>query len=99
MKPCDFFAIVKHDIPGPNEDFEKAEKIRTFVIPEHLIEPGSSSGRPRRIKIFAAFLSKDWVYVLTDFSGLARMHFVSKDLPWTSQDLAVGSHVSPLIIL
>ena len=94
MKHCDLFTIVEHDIPGPNEGHEKTDKLRTFVIPKYLIEPGSSSEHPWRIKIFVIFLSRDWVYVLINFLGLARMHFVSKDLSWTSQNLAVGSYVN-----
>jgi hypothetical protein len=95
----DFFEIITKDIPGPNEDATKAEKIRTFLIPERLIVPNSSSTRPRTIKIFAAFISSDWVYVLSDFAGLVRMSVRSKQSPWTQGDLAPTSMVSAGLIL
>jgi hypothetical protein len=96
MNLLDFLEIIRNDIPGPNDDPEKAEQIRTFILPDRFIVPGSSDRRPRTIKIFAAFISADWVYVLSDFSGLARTHVKSKDTPWTREDLAVGSKVVTL---
>jgi len=93
MKFHDFLDIINNDIPGPNDDPQKAEQIRTFVVPERLIVPGSSDRRPRTIKIFASFISVKWVYVVSDFSGLVRVHVKSKNVPWTREDLAVGSAV------
>jgi hypothetical protein len=94
MSPEDFFAIISQDCPGPNKDAIKADQIRTFLIPKRLIIPNSSSTCPRTIKIFAAFISEKWVYVLSDFSGLVRMHVRSKQSPWTKEDLIPGSIVS-----
>ena len=99
MSREDFFEIVTKDIPGPNGDASKAEKIRTFLIPECLIVPNSSSTRPRTIKIFAAFISSDWVYVLSDFAGLVRMSVRSKQSPWNQDDLAPTSKVNAGLIL
>lgn len=96
MKPEDFFEIIQNDVPGPNPNVEKVEKIRTFVIPKRFIVQGSSDRRPRTIKIFAAFISPKWVYVLSDFSGLVRMHIKSKDSPWTEEDLVPESEVSSM---
>jgi hypothetical protein len=95
-----FLAIVINDIPGPNNDPQKAEQIHTFLILEQLVVPGSSGRRPRTIKIFAAFISAEWVYVVSNFSGLVRMHVKSKDTSWAHEDLAVGSevHLNILII-
>jgi hypothetical protein len=93
MTPEDFFDIAAQDIPGPNLDTTKADKIRTFLIPERLIVPNSSSRRPRTIKMFAAFISAEWVHVLSDFSGLVRMFVRSKQSPWTYGDLTPESEV------
>jgi hypothetical protein len=98
MKFLDFLEIISNDIPGPNNDPEKAEQIRTFVIPDRFIVLGSSERRPRTIKIFASFISAKWVYVVSDFSGLVRMHIKSKDTPWTREDLAIGSEVFLLLL-
>jgi hypothetical protein len=93
MSPKDFYEIVSHHVPGPNNDPEKANRIRTFIIPDRLIVPGSSNSS-RTIKIFAAFISAEWVYVVSDFSGLVRMHVRSKNSPWTEKDLSPDSEVS-----
>lgn len=96
MKLLDFLEIIANDTPGPNNDPEKAEQIRTFIIPDRFIVSGSSKTRPRTIKIFVAFISPEWVYVVSDFSGLVKMHIRSKDTPWTREDLVVGSEVLTL---
>jgi len=94
MKPAVFWKIITHDVPGGNSDPQKAERIRTFVIPSEFTVPGSSSPlETRTMKIFAAFVSERWVWVLSDFSGLVRMHIESKDRAWTAEDLAIGSEV------
>jgi len=94
MTHKDFFDIIMNDTAGPNKDVAKAEKIRTFLIPDRLIVPGSSSTQPRTVKIFGAFISSDWVHLLSDFTGLARMFVKSKRIPWTCDDLVPGSKVS-----
>lgn len=96
MKFHDFLEIISADVPGPNIDPQKAEKIRTFIIPDRFTVPGSSDRQPRTIKIFAAFISPEWVYVVSDFSGLVRMHVKSRNTPWTLNDLSVGSAVRVL---
>jgi len=95
MTPSDFYDITSHHIAGPNKDPRKAERMRTFLIPDRFTVPGSSTSS-RTIKIFAAFISPEWVYVLSDFSGLVRMHLRSKKSPWTERDLHPRSDVSSL---
>jgi len=97
MSRDDFFDIIAKDTAGPNKDPTKAEQIRMFHIPERLNIANSSSKRPRTIKIFAAFISSDWVHVLSDFSGLAQMFVKSKRDPWTQDDLSPGSAVSSVV--
>jgi len=88
-----FWTIISQDVAGGNPDPEKAKKMRTFLIPEKYIVPGSSSSRPRTIRILAAFVSKESVVVVCDFSGLAKMHVTSRATPWTKEDFLVGSEV------
>jgi hypothetical protein len=94
MTPGEFYDITSQHIAGPNKDPQKAELMRTFVIPDRLVVSGSSINRPRTIKIFAAFISAEWVYVVSDFSGLVKMHLKSKKTCWTKEDLHPGSDVS-----
>ncbi|RDB27826.1 hypothetical protein Hypma_002116 [Hypsizygus marmoreus] len=83
--------IVSKDIPGPNLDPDKADAIRSFVIPDRLIVPGSSPVRPRTINIFAAFVSDKRVWIVCDFARLIRLHVISRDAPWTKADLTPSS--------
>lgn len=86
--------IISKNIPGTNADLNKSELLRSFVFPEEYIEPGSSARRPRRINIFAAFVSDEWVWALMDFSRLVQMHVISRDRPWEASDFLVSSPVS-----
>lgn len=88
--------IVSESIPGTNPDPKKAALIRSFIIPEELIVPDSSPKRPRRINVFAAFLSDSWAWVLSDFVRLVRMHVISRDRPWEASDFFPSSSVSLL---
>jgi len=97
LKPDDYWEIISNDQDGPNEDPQKARAIRVFKIPDHFTVPDSSPNKDRTLKIFAAFISESWVWVLTDFSGLVRMHVHSKSTPWMQEDLNVGSKVSRLL--
>ncbi|KDR69513.1 hypothetical protein GALMADRAFT_77437, partial [Galerina marginata CBS 339.88] len=91
MPAAVFWTIIQNDIPGSNPDAEKADKMRTFVIPETFTVNGSDQHQPRTIRILSAIVSEKYVTVLCDFSGLARMHIESKSVPWTKEDLTVGS--------
>ncbi|PPQ97364.1 hypothetical protein CVT26_006596 [Gymnopilus dilepis] len=84
-------AAGQKEVDGPNPDPAKAEKIRTFLLPEKFIVENSSQNRPRRVKIFCAWISSEYVWALIDFSGLVRMHIKSKPTAWTESDLAIGS--------
>lgn len=88
--------IISKSIPGTNPNPQKAALIRSFVIPEELIVPDSSPKRPRRINVFAAFLSDSWAWVLSDFVRLVRMHVISRDKPWEASDFDPSSPVSLL---
>lgn len=95
MPPETFWKIIKNDIPGPNPDVDKANTMRTFIIPEEFTVKGSANteGAPHTIRILAAFMSEEYVTVLCDFSGLARMHVESKSVSWKREDLRVRSNV------
>lgn len=98
MRTADFQDIIAGEVDGPNEDPEKAAKIRTFLLPDRFVTKGSSTS-PRHVKIFAAWISSEWVWALLDFSGLVRIHVKSKSRAWTEADLAVGSPVSCLVVV
>ncbi|KAF8185207.1 hypothetical protein BJ912DRAFT_927583, partial [Pholiota molesta] len=77
-----FWEIISNDVPGPNEDPDKSELIRTYRIPDRT---------PRTIKIFGAFVSEKWVHVISDFSGLVRLHVKSCNVIYAPEDFSVGS--------
>lgn len=97
MSRTTYHQIISDSIPGTNADLQKSSLIRSFVFPDELIVPNSSERRPRRINIFAAFLSDEWAWVLSDFTRLVRMHVISRDRHWEASDFHFldSSPVSP----
>ncbi|KAI0312139.1 hypothetical protein OF83DRAFT_1067711 [Amylostereum chailletii] len=85
-----FHLICSLDTAGPNQDAEKAEKLRRFVVPDIFIEPGTQPKDKREITIFLAFICEDCVWTLCDFSRLVRFHIISALDMWTLQDFEVG---------
>lgn len=97
MSPQDYKEIISNDIPGPNPDPEKAEHLRTFQIPERLIQTNSSP-KERTIKIVAAFVSDHWVWTVNDWTSLVRLYIYSTDGIWTAEQLAPGAEVCSSLI-
>jgi len=93
MKRAIFDKLIRNCIAGPNSDRRKAELLRTFTIPDELIEDNSSPSNCT-VNIFAAWISKDYVWVLVDFARLVRLHVISRDRVWTKADLNPASSVS-----
>ncbi|KAG6836640.1 hypothetical protein H0H93_005577 [Arthromyces matolae] len=88
----DYDDLVREDVPGPNEDPEKSQLLRSFVMPRRFIEPSSRhSDQPRFINIFAAFISAEKAFMIVDFSRLVRLHVISRDRPWTPSDMEPSS--------
>jgi len=97
MKPELYHEIVSEDFPGPNPDANKSESIRTFRIPKQYIVEHSSPVMPRTIKLYAVFVSPNWVWPIIDFGGLVRMHVTSRQKPWVQSDFEVGESVRVLL--
>ncbi|TEB37826.1 hypothetical protein FA13DRAFT_1867608 [Coprinellus micaceus] len=91
-----FDDLLENDAPGPNPDKAKAQRLRTFLFPEYLIEPSRrapvGSRNTQSINIFCAWLVGDSVIIISDFSRLVRLHFTSLDRFWTQDDLNIGSY-------
>ncbi|KAJ3539846.1 hypothetical protein NMY22_g4552 [Coprinellus aureogranulatus] len=88
----DYYAILDGDGPGPNPDRKKAQRLRSFRLPENLIDAGASQrSTAPSANIFCAFLTKHFAFVVTDFARLVRLHVTSRSTPWCADDLAVGS--------
>lgn len=80
-------------MPGPNAKKSKAELLRQFKLPEKFTEV-YTSGSPRVIRILAAFVGVEFVWLVVDFARLARLHVISGDEMWKASDFTVGSEVS-----
>lgn len=86
-------------MPGPNANKTKASKLRTFLLPERFIEPGTSQRKKRTINILAAIVGSNFVWALVDFSRLTQFHVVSRTRQFDASDLRPGSEVSPSPLL
>lgn len=95
MKCEDYDEIVSKDAPGPNADKDKAERLRSFVMPARFVNRKSSNpDRTRFINVIAAFVSNDNAILIVDFSRLSRLHVTSLDRPWQEADFDPSSSVS-----
>ncbi|KAH7911440.1 hypothetical protein BJ138DRAFT_1113204 [Hygrophoropsis aurantiaca] len=93
MSATDFNEIIKDDQPGPNKNRTKAQKLRTFPLPQRFYDPGTSPNTKRTVNIFMAFISEraNYVWVLVDFARIVRMNVISRERHWCSSDLLPGS--------
>jgi hypothetical protein len=98
MKHRVFDELLHNCVPGPNSDRKKAELLRSFKIPADLIEENSSSSN-RTVNIFAAWISKEYVWVLVDFARLVRFHILSRNQIWSKDDVCPTSPVTVLSLL
>lgn len=87
MSRQDYEEIIAQKVPGTNTDPTKT--MYSFVIPQRLIAKGSSKSK-RTINILAAFVSPWWVWVIHDFMRLARLHVISRDVPFTAADFDIN---------
>ncbi|KAI0086221.1 hypothetical protein BDY19DRAFT_1059081 [Irpex rosettiformis] len=89
------FAAQSQDIPGPNKSKQKANKMRSFAIPDQYKETQSTKADDlRRLNIFlAAVCSDGTVWLFVDHLRLIRFHVISRGEPWTAKDLEVESSV------
>lgn len=85
--------IIRNDIPGPHENPERAETVRSFVIPPRFTVKNSSPNTTRTINILAAFVSPIWAWALVDFVRLGRFNVSSRDKAFTASDFDLTSPV------
>ncbi|KAL0952244.1 hypothetical protein HGRIS_006534 [Hohenbuehelia grisea] len=64
---------------------------RSFEIPRRLFKPNSSPTEFRTLNIYAAFVSKDWVWALTDHQRLMHIRVACRENVWTQADLSPDS--------
>ena len=90
MKLAIFDKLICNCIPGPNSDLCKAKLLQMFMIPDEIIEDSNSPSN-HTVNIFAAWISKDCVWVLVDFAHLVQLHVIKI---WTTANLNPTSSVS-----
>lgn len=85
--------IIANDEECPSEK-KPHFKPYSYIIPntsEFVSEDSSDS--PRRINIMASIISQDWVWVIVDWSRMARCHLTLRKRPWTASDFRPESAV------
>lgn len=83
--------IVSTDKPGPHNQSAKAEKLRVYLIPKKYTVSGSSSNEDRTLTIYVAIISDSYVYILEDYSRIARMWWKSRSQKWLRHEITVDS--------
>lgn len=97
MSLTDLEAITATDTKGPNENADKAKRLRSFVVPPSMIVDDSSPNLKRTINILLAIVMEDGtVFTIVDFSRMARLNFISKDRHWIESDFELTSEVCSL---
>ncbi|KAF7374250.1 hypothetical protein MSAN_00307900 [Mycena sanguinolenta] len=92
MKRTDFNDMVAHCVKGNASDPARAEKMRSFLLPNKFIEPGArKSKKDRKITILAAILMDEDVFIITDFCRMTQLHVVSSSRIISKRDLEPGS--------
>ncbi|KAJ7178255.1 hypothetical protein C8R46DRAFT_1029740 [Mycena filopes] len=95
MSRTDFLLLVPpwRCIPGSNDDRAKAERMRSFLLADKFIDPGSRERDKTTITVLGAILTDAHAFVISDFSRLARFHVVSSSRKFTLADLHPDSLV------
>ncbi|KAH9943679.1 hypothetical protein B0H21DRAFT_695410 [Amylocystis lapponica] len=92
MRPDDFQDITSADVPGPNPNKAKAQKLCSFLIDDRFIVEGShKTSKARQITIFAALVCDNIVFAIVDLARLVVMEVVSLDRHWQQSDAEPGS--------
>lgn len=98
MQRHDYEEIIAQKV-SRNGRTDPTKTMYSFIIPQRLIAEGSSKAK-RTVNILAAFVSQWWVWVIHDFMRLARLHVISRDVPFTLVDFDITLPVctlSPLL--
>ncbi|KAL0960759.1 hypothetical protein HGRIS_005781 [Hohenbuehelia grisea] len=66
---------------------------RSYMVPNNLIEPGSSSVQNRTLNVLASFVSDEWAWLIVDHTRLTRIHVYTPkpDELLTKDDYVPGS--------
>ncbi|KAF9049376.1 hypothetical protein BDZ89DRAFT_1057739 [Hymenopellis radicata] len=84
--------LITCDTPGPNLDRKKAQRLRSFRVPEHFRELHSNpSTKDRLLTVMAAFVGVKHAFLIVDHSRLVRFHIQSRNEVWTAEDLSPNS--------
>ncbi|KAJ7453319.1 hypothetical protein B0H11DRAFT_2288366 [Mycena galericulata] len=83
----DFNLLVSQCVPGPNDDPEKAEQMRCFVLPAKFREPTARAQEESTVTVLAAIVTAHKAFVISDFNRITRLHVVSSSRKFTEQDI------------
>ncbi|TBU51721.1 hypothetical protein BD310DRAFT_833714 [Dichomitus squalens] len=94
----DYERIIMNDCPGSNKSKAKAEKMRSFTIPDDLTVPYARDKRaPQTIVIMGAIVCDHVAFLFVDFSRMIRFDIYRLDRAWTQADLTPESQFWSII--
>ncbi|KAI0640829.1 hypothetical protein C8Q79DRAFT_1039139 [Trametes meyenii] len=89
-----FNRMMSQSVPGPNQNPEVAEFMRSFVVPTELTVPNARADKDiQTMAVMAAIVGEEQTFVLVDHTRLLRLHIMSLSRPWTAEDI---ERTSPL---
>lgn len=89
---ADYAELRTREVNGPNANRRKASRMRSFRQLDKYIEHDSTD-KERLVTIHLAIVCDEFVWILLDFSRLARIHVMSRGTYWTADDLKPGTPV------
>ena len=89
---ADLFEITSVSQPGPNRNAAKAQRLRTFPLPDRFVTPHSQD-KGRAVNILAAVIMEEISIIVCDFCRITRLHVISSTRIFDAPDLLVGSKV------
>ncbi|KAJ7726999.1 hypothetical protein DFH07DRAFT_945938 [Mycena maculata] len=84
MSLDDFRLLTRACVPGPNEDPDKAEIMRSFVLPKKFKNHAARKEKKlATVNVMAAVVTEEQAFVVSDFNRLTRLYVAWREHFWT----------------
>ncbi|KAK7054100.1 hypothetical protein R3P38DRAFT_2854659 [Favolaschia claudopus] len=92
MARSDYEEMVAVSVPGNNPNKAKAQRLRSFVMPDRFVEAGArKKNKLYKVNILAAIVMEKHAFIVTDFSRMTQLHVVSSAVLLQWNDLRRGT--------